>query len=142
MLKRPELVSDTYLSVLLAQLQAEGYQIFIVNGELPSCEAERVFAYRPINVKQILAEQNAKRSRLQKKAPANFDGGDDEFDEEMKRAIQMSLNDNEKELSISQYANMFPPPSSSTSTSASLHPPLTAEEIRQKRLEFLNAKKP
>lgn len=35
----PELISDTYLSLLLAQLQTEGYSIFVISGALPACEA-------------------------------------------------------------------------------------------------------
>ena len=35
----PELISDTYLQLLLEQLRTEGYSIFIISGTLPSCEA-------------------------------------------------------------------------------------------------------
>ena len=37
----PELVSDTYLRLLLAQLKTEGYSIFVIIGKLPQCEADR-----------------------------------------------------------------------------------------------------
>ena len=39
----PELISDTYLSLLLAQLQTEGYFIFVIRGVFPECEAEQLF---------------------------------------------------------------------------------------------------
>ncbi|XP_065649812.1 ataxin-3 [Hydra vulgaris] len=39
----PELISDTYLSMLLAQLQTEGYSIFVIRGVFPECEAEQLF---------------------------------------------------------------------------------------------------
>ncbi|EDO27645.1 predicted protein, partial [Nematostella vectensis] len=38
----PELVSETYLSMYLTQLQAEGYSIFVVHGKLPECEADQL----------------------------------------------------------------------------------------------------
>jgi hypothetical protein len=35
MLERPEVISDFYLSTLLAQLQTDGYDVFVVTGTLP-----------------------------------------------------------------------------------------------------------
>lgn len=49
LLNEPELISDTFLSLFLAQLQQEGYSIFIVNGFLPSCDADRVLPDLPKN---------------------------------------------------------------------------------------------
>ncbi|XP_059079250.1 ataxin-3-like [Tigriopus californicus] len=42
LLTGPELVSDTYLSLFLAQLQQEGYTIYIVTGPLQDCPADSV----------------------------------------------------------------------------------------------------
>ncbi|XP_045144052.1 ataxin-3 [Echinops telfairi] len=42
LLTGPELISDTYLALFLAQLQQEGYSIFVVKGELPDCEADQL----------------------------------------------------------------------------------------------------
>merc|ERR1719334_2136573 len=42
LLEGPELVSNTYLGEFLAQLQQEGYDIFIVTGQLPECDADLV----------------------------------------------------------------------------------------------------
>merc|ERR1712198_747209 len=42
LLEGPELVSNTYLGEFLAQLQHEGYDIFLVTGELPPCDADLV----------------------------------------------------------------------------------------------------
>ncbi|XP_067848027.1 ataxin-3 isoform X2 [Heptranchias perlo] len=42
LLTGPELISDTYLALFLAQLQQEGYSIFVVRGELPECEADEL----------------------------------------------------------------------------------------------------
>lgn len=38
----PEVISKTYLSLLLSQLQSEGYSIFIVNGILPESKGDQV----------------------------------------------------------------------------------------------------
>ncbi|XP_065913940.1 ataxin-3-like isoform X2 [Dysidea avara] len=40
----PEEVSDTHLSLFLAQLQNDGYSIFVVAGDLPVSEADREMA--------------------------------------------------------------------------------------------------
>uniref|UniRef100_A0A3Q4GYQ1 ubiquitinyl hydrolase 1 n=1 Tax=Neolamprologus brichardi TaxID=32507 RepID=A0A3Q4GYQ1_NEOBR len=42
LLTGPELISDTYLALFLAQLQQEGYSIFVIRGNLPECEAEQI----------------------------------------------------------------------------------------------------
>ncbi|XP_025018420.1 ataxin-3 [Tetranychus urticae] len=44
LLSGPELISDTYLALFLAQLQEEGYSIFIINGELPACKSDQVLS--------------------------------------------------------------------------------------------------
>ena len=44
----PQLVSDTYLSLYLAQLQNDKYSIFIVVGKLPDCEADRHLLQYPL----------------------------------------------------------------------------------------------
>lgn len=47
LLNGPELISDTYLTLLLAQLKNEGYSIFVVLGELPECEADQLLRINP-----------------------------------------------------------------------------------------------
>uniref|UniRef100_A0A4W3GXV9 ubiquitinyl hydrolase 1 n=1 Tax=Callorhinchus milii TaxID=7868 RepID=A0A4W3GXV9_CALMI len=43
LLMGPELISDTYLALFLAQLQQEGYSIFVLRGDLPECEADELY---------------------------------------------------------------------------------------------------
>ena len=38
LLTGPELISDTFLALTLAQLQRDGYSIYLVVGELPDCQ--------------------------------------------------------------------------------------------------------
>ncbi|XP_016845823.1 ataxin-3 [Nasonia vitripennis] len=51
MLSGPQLISDTYLAMYLAQLIQEGYSIFVVNGVLPPCKAEEIILKNPIVMK-------------------------------------------------------------------------------------------
>lgn len=48
LLKEPELISDTYLAMFLTQLLQEGYSIFVVFGQLPDCDADRILNVQPI----------------------------------------------------------------------------------------------
>lgn len=59
----PELISDTYLSLFLAQLQEEGYSIFVIKGELPDCIADSYFQ----NYTVSLAEFKEFEDRFRKK---------------------------------------------------------------------------
>ncbi|XP_076264987.1 ataxin-3-like isoform X2 [Rhynchophorus ferrugineus] len=55
LLTRPELISDTYLALFLAQLKNDGYSIFIVSGDLPECTADEVLKNNPVQKKQTTA---------------------------------------------------------------------------------------
>jgi Ataxin-3 len=45
----PKFISNTYLSLYLAQLQQSGYSIFIVQGQLPECRASVQLSINPID---------------------------------------------------------------------------------------------
>ncbi|ELU05280.1 hypothetical protein CAPTEDRAFT_88757, partial [Capitella teleta] len=47
LLTGPELISDTFLSLFLTQLQQEGYAIFVVQGDLMESEADRLLTVAP-----------------------------------------------------------------------------------------------
>ena len=49
----PELISDTYLSLFLAQLQEEGYSIFVVKGTLPNCIADTYFQNHTVTLSEF-----------------------------------------------------------------------------------------
>ncbi|XP_064623743.1 ataxin-3-like isoform X2 [Lineus longissimus] len=57
LLTGPELLSNTYLSIFLTQLQQEGYSIFVVVGAVPECEADQLLkmvpAVQPVKPKLI-----------------------------------------------------------------------------------------
>lgn len=47
LLTGPELVSDTFMMLFLAQLQQEGYSIYVVPGPLPECAADQILRACP-----------------------------------------------------------------------------------------------
>lgn len=78
LLNKPQLISDTYLALFLAQLRNEGYSIFVVFGDFPECEADQLLRLRPV--------QQASRPRLQQPAISDEDA-------ELQAALQLSLSD-------------------------------------------------
>lgn len=76
LLNKPQLISDTYLSLFLAQLKNDGYSIFVVFGDLPECSADDILKINPMGV----------NSR-----PVLRTNISNESDPEMQAALQMSL---------------------------------------------------
>uniref|UniRef100_A0A3Q2PB72 ubiquitinyl hydrolase 1 n=1 Tax=Fundulus heteroclitus TaxID=8078 RepID=A0A3Q2PB72_FUNHE len=65
LLTGPELISDTYLALFLAQLQQEGYSIFVIRGNLPECEAEQILGIMRVHQHQrprLIGEDEAQTS--------------------------------------------------------------------------------
>ncbi|XP_049813473.1 ataxin-3-like isoform X2 [Schistocerca nitens] len=88
LLSGPELISDTYLAMFLAQLQQEGYSIFVVFGDLPESEADNLLHLAP-------AVQHEKPRLLativRKVVPVSAQ--DSEEDQDLQRAVRLSLTD-------------------------------------------------
>lgn len=78
LLSKPELISDTYLALFLAQLKNDGYSIFVVLGDLPECEADQLLRLRP-------AQPTVKRPV----APPAVS----EDDPDLQTALQLSLSE-------------------------------------------------
>ena len=53
LLTGPELISDTFLALTLAQLQRDGYSIYLVVGELPDCQVSDTTQYLLSQKRQI-----------------------------------------------------------------------------------------
>ncbi|CAF0896397.1 unnamed protein product [Brachionus calyciflorus] len=145
MFKKPELISDTYLAILLKQLEHDGYSIFIVDGDLPVSQADIHLQNGGLNVKEILQMQTFSKDELKKSGETLSSEGFD--DDELKKALRMSLAEND----LQQHGELYPSLShqneeddelkraielSLQANSKSSEPELSAEEIRQKRLEF------
>ncbi|XP_025935132.1 ataxin-3 isoform X7 [Apteryx mantelli] len=104
LLMGPELISDTYLALFLAQLQQEGYSIFVVKGDLPDCEADQLLQMvrvqqmqRPKLIGEETAqsrEQRLPKSDVEQAIEVNhpFDGTGilDEDEENFQRALALS----------------------------------------------------
>ncbi|XP_029982159.1 ataxin-3 isoform X2 [Sphaeramia orbicularis] len=99
LLTGPELISDTYLALFLAQLQQEGYSIFVIRGNLPECEAEQILAFMRVQQQQrprLIGEEEAQTSAGRSATLAQTEVGlglEDEVvdeDEELKRALALS----------------------------------------------------
>ncbi|XP_040107844.1 ataxin-3-like isoform X2 [Oryx dammah] len=150
LLTGPELISDTYLALFLAQLQQEGYSIFVVKGDLPDCEADQLLQmirvpqmHRPKLIGEELAqlkEHSVQKTDLERVFEVNDGTGMlDEDEEDFQRALALSrqeidMEDEEAALRRAIQLSMqgtsrnrcqdIPQPSGS-------HP--TSEELRKRR---------
>ncbi|KAG9481802.1 hypothetical protein GDO78_010824 [Eleutherodactylus coqui] len=159
LLTGPELISDTYLALFLAQLQQEGYSIFVVKGDLPDCEADQILqmirvqqTQRPrlIGEDAALRDQSSQRSVPGVESSQLYDGSPmmDEDEENLQRALalsrqQIDMEDEEADLRRaiqlsmtgghrSEYTETSPPSVPQTS-GTSKQESLTQEELRQRR---------
>uniref|UniRef100_A0A8C2UFM3 ubiquitinyl hydrolase 1 n=1 Tax=Chinchilla lanigera TaxID=34839 RepID=A0A8C2UFM3_CHILA len=101
LLTGPELISDTHLALFLAQLQQEGYSIFVVRGDLPYCEADQL-------LQMIRVQQTVLKTDLEQVLEGNDGLGVlDEDEEDLQRALALSrqesdVEDEEDEIMILQ----------------------------------------
>ncbi|KAL1790601.1 ataxin-3 isoform X1 [Sigmodon hispidus] len=152
LLTGPELISDTYLALFLAQLQQEGYSIFVVKGDLPDCEADQLLQmikvqqmHRPKLIGEELSQLKEQRSCAEDSdlervlEAADASGILDEDEDDLQRALAISrqevdMEDEEADLrraiqlsmqGSSRSVSQDAPQTSSTS--------LTSEELRKRR---------
>uniref|UniRef100_A0A673C4B5 ubiquitinyl hydrolase 1 n=1 Tax=Sphaeramia orbicularis TaxID=375764 RepID=A0A673C4B5_9TELE len=126
LLTGPELISDTYLALFLAQLQQEGYSIFVIRGNLPECEAEQILAFMRVQQQQrprLIGEEEAQTTRVYSVV---------DEDEELKRALALSrqeidVEDEEADLRRAIQLSMQGP-----------NETLTAEELRKRRQAYFD----
>jgi ataxin-3 len=93
LLSGPELISDTYLSLQLTQLQQEGYSIFVVNGIFPECRADQVLSTTQVtqSEKPSLLNEGIKKDTPSKTGARGNDGFTEEERQQMQQAIQASM---------------------------------------------------
>uniref|UniRef100_A0A4W3HDM3 ubiquitinyl hydrolase 1 n=1 Tax=Callorhinchus milii TaxID=7868 RepID=A0A4W3HDM3_CALMI len=68
LLMGPELISDTYLALFLAQLQQEGYSIFVLRGDLPECEADELLKIMRVVQQErpkLIGEEGTQRTQTE-----------------------------------------------------------------------------
>lgn len=104
----PKLISNTYLSLYLAQLQQSGYSIFIINGILTPCTADEKLLnseidpvyYRSLTDRfDVNRNENNpnKKSKTSPESPSSFD------DKELQRALKASVElDNSEDKALQQ----------------------------------------
>lgn len=102
LLTGPELISDTYLALFLAQLQQEGYSIFVTRGNLPECEAEQILAIMRVQQQQrprLIGEEEGQTSASrpgtvgQNEVAVGVEEDIVDEDEALKRALALSRQD-------------------------------------------------
>lgn len=95
----PDLLSDTYLSLFLAQLQTDKYSIFVVVGPLPDCEADRVIAQSPVSPTQVRRMRRSAAASAAASTPAGstVQVEDDDDDDQLKAVLEMSRKELEEE---------------------------------------------
>jgi ataxin-3 len=104
----PKLVSDTYLSLYLTQLERSGYSIFIIGGDLPHCQADDKLLnntidpayYRSLTDRADVGRNENTSNKKLKNSP----GSTSSFDErEIQRAIKASVElDNADDKALQQ----------------------------------------
>ncbi|XP_065189609.1 ataxin-3-like [Sycon ciliatum] len=88
----PLLLTDTYLSMYLEQLRVEGYSIFVVEGDLPSCAANDILLQRPAVQHAPPAHINASSATDDQKSGRQQRGGAHQLEkDDLQRALQLSL---------------------------------------------------
>ncbi|XP_053553523.1 ataxin-3 isoform X2 [Bombina bombina] len=159
LLTGPELISDTYLALFLAQLQQEGYSIFVIKGDLPDCEADQLLqmvyvhqAQRPM----LIGEDAAARDLRVQRSEASLEGDRlyeapvmmDEDEENLQKALalsrqQIDMEDEEADLRRAIQLSMqgghrsefteLQSPNIPQSSGASVPASLSSEELRLRR---------
>lgn len=137
----PEFVSDTYLGMLLAQLRDEGYNVFVVRGEISQCDADFI-------LDTLTDDQLPFRHGRRGSSPSKSSGVIDE-ESELQKALALSLGQNERgedallqaaiAESLKQDDSQSHPSSSSIKNQAEQQTTstnnLSHEELRKKRLQ-------
>ncbi|XP_067312393.1 ataxin-3 isoform X1 [Pseudorasbora parva] len=159
LLTGPELISDTYLALFLAQLQQEGYSIFVIQGNLPDCEADQILRIMRVEQQQrpkLIGEDEAQRLSVPQVSDTHI--GDetpvDEDEEELRKALALSRQDIEVEdeeadlrraIQLSMQGGSDPISPSAVVTAGSSHESgrseketLTAEELRRRRQAYFD----
>ncbi|XP_059375720.1 ataxin-3 [Carassius carassius] len=154
LLTGPELISDTYLALFLAQLQQEGYCIFVIRGSLPECEADQILRIMQVEQQQrpkLIGEDEAQR--VSEPGHTTEEVLLDEDEEELRKALALSrqgmqVEDEEADLrraiQLSMQGGSDPRSPSAAVTAGSSQEAgrseetLTAEELRRRRQVYFH----
>ncbi|CAF2898084.1 unnamed protein product [Rotaria sp. Silwood2] len=103
----PKLISNTYLSLYLAQLQQSGYSIFIIHGNLPPCAADEKLLNNtidPVYYRSLTARADAINKDNNKNTKTTSGSTSSSFDDrEIQRAIKASVElDNAQDRALQE----------------------------------------
>ncbi|XP_052001681.1 ataxin-3 [Xyrauchen texanus] len=154
LLTGPELISDTYLALFLAQLQQEGYSIFVIRGNLPDCEADQTLQIMRVEQLQrpkLIGEDETQRVSVQQVSDTTHttdEGVLEEDEEELRKALALSrqhmeVEDEEADLRRAIQLSMQGSASPISETAGSSHDTssidtLNAEELRRRRQAYFD----
>ena len=82
-LKTPLYVSQTYLDLLINQIQQDGYSVYYVFGDLPNCDADVYCSENPIPAPEFMKFSTSGDEESEKQ----------DLDPEVRKAIEMSLQE-------------------------------------------------
>lgn len=114
LLNRPELISDTYLSLFLAQLKNDGYSIFVVVGELPECDADHLLRKNPAASRSLPVTRTVQheedpdlQAALQLSlSQESYNGTDFELKEAIKLSMQQNDDDEDEDALLKKAIHM------------------------------------
>ncbi|XP_056332812.1 ataxin-3 isoform X1 [Danio aesculapii] len=152
LLTGPELISDTYLALFLAQLQQEGYSIFVIRGNLPECEADQILRIMRVEQQQrpkLIGEEEAQRMSAPHASDTTHTTEQpllDEDEEELRKALALSRQDlqvEDEEADLRRAIQMSMQGSSDAGSSAPAggsgeKQTLSAEELRRRRQAYFD----
>ncbi|XP_071485763.1 ataxin-3-like [Diadema antillarum] len=143
LLTGPELISDTYLSMFLAQLQRDGYSIFVVRGKLPECEADQLLALIPAvqteRPKLLTDQEQSSSSGGRTTSSTSSSTGVGVTQDDLQRALAASRNSltrKEEEENTLQEAIQLS--LQGTQVAATSETPVDIDEVRRRREAYFN----
>ncbi|KAK9499248.1 hypothetical protein O3M35_002318 [Rhynocoris fuscipes] len=127
LLSGPQLISTTYLAIFLAQLQQEGYSIFVVRGGLPPCNADDLLKVTPavqVTKPVLKPSRSPSETELQKAIKLSLgESINEEEDDEIEKAIRLSLAEQGPDPSLDKAIKMsLQLDTTAASTSTASHP--------------------
>uniref|UniRef100_G3NZ75 ubiquitinyl hydrolase 1 n=1 Tax=Gasterosteus aculeatus aculeatus TaxID=481459 RepID=G3NZ75_GASAC len=149
LLTGPELISDTYLALFLAQLQQEGYSIFVIRGNLPECEAEQILGIMRVQQQQrprLIGEEEAQTSAGYAEMVFGVEDEVVDEDDELKKALALSRQDidvEDEEADLRRAIQLSMQGSQAAGSAAGgqragQNEALTAEELRRRRQAYFD----
>lgn len=140
LLTGPELLSDTYLALFLAQLQQEGYSIFIVIGILPECVPDKALRDRPatqLEKPRLLSEVRSRQDTSSALRSHSSEDDDATLRETLKLSLESSRlsEDAQLQAALSMSLTDFENGADKRQGSTTVHDVASANDLHTNRTE-------